>query len=1063
MKFFKLFFGVGGANSDDAPKLLPEGDYLPSYNIRTGSTGENKRGSAESVRGNLLVNYTFPSGTTNKVIGSYEDIEDNAIYYFVYNSSAYHRILRYNGHSSDITEVLVWSGLEFQQIPVIDDITKQGEFLVWIDQNGLQREINVERAITGDYESASDIATTLYKKAPNREPAVLRQWNAALENNYIYLKNYQFASRYIMKDGEYSLLSPLSAMAFSEVMPNETNGTYKSTNEIKVTVTIPAEDQKIVDRVQVLARENNDGLWSIAHTSDSVFDKSATVDTNVIHYYRGDGVEYAVPEDETGRPMELIPKESCALEAFKDRLFLNESAVGYDVRDYEDDITLTLEKKQATASVYPNGVRHFKTGQTRSVGISYADKFGRRTGVIKKQSVEFPRPVTKTYPSSLYEWYDHTLFKRLDYHVGGTVPEWVDSIHILLDKGDFDYCQVPANIFFYVKDDDSSGSPPAGRIVVSGKQYLDDVPASEEDYSEVHLQLPINTPVEPTTDYYIRFLDNLGGETLYNDSFRIKEVIDGFVVINKVFAGPSTSWSDISKTASIEIGRPSQKNEEMYEVAVINTSSTSINTSGSLLGDSFILTNEQDPFTGNLTNNVDDASTFVFRRYESMPDYMAGFDYYLPNTKPYYVESPSRNWGLVGSQKLLNARQGTITVPLPKILGGEKVIPYSFFTQREFRTIDYQRIGFEYGFANVEVPTEKEYENGHVIRYSEERIPDTLINGLSTFTVENKYVIPRERGRIEKLIKADEVLLAIHKRSATSLYFGIDQLRTEDDNDIILKGTDVISRDRVLKGGYGTTYPESVVEHQGRVYWFDFNKAEPIRYSNDGLTPLATVYSFKQWFKQRVDQLAPYRDSINVFAGYDPYFDEVLFAFPEIEGVCEAQVAVFSERTKRWVGVHEYGIEGFSKVGNRLASFKNGELWIHDKGVKFGSFHVKSDSDPLVNYKLVFSANIEPSEVKDFYNLSVESSHKPYRATITTPQDQSTIIEQDDFTLIEGVYYANIMRDMNTPYVQYPLIQGDVINSHYITVELEFDEKDNMVSVYFVNVGYLPSMGHRQT
>lgn len=76
-----------GMDNDTADRFLPAGRYRFALNIHIGSSEDNNVFSVENVRGNSVVNYSLPSGN-NSVIGSYEDIVNKCVYYFLCNSSS---------------------------------------------------------------------------------------------------------------------------------------------------------------------------------------------------------------------------------------------------------------------------------------------------------------------------------------------------------------------------------------------------------------------------------------------------------------------------------------------------------------------------------------------------------------------------------------------------------------------------------------------------------------------------------------------------------------------------------------------------------------------------------------------------------------------------------------------------------------------------------------------------------------------------------------------------------------------------------------------------------------
>lgn len=75
-----------GMDKDTADRFMKPGMYRDALNVHIGSSEGDGMFSVENVKGNTLVSYILPAGT-NQVIGSYEDIVNKCVYYFLCNSS----------------------------------------------------------------------------------------------------------------------------------------------------------------------------------------------------------------------------------------------------------------------------------------------------------------------------------------------------------------------------------------------------------------------------------------------------------------------------------------------------------------------------------------------------------------------------------------------------------------------------------------------------------------------------------------------------------------------------------------------------------------------------------------------------------------------------------------------------------------------------------------------------------------------------------------------------------------------------------------------------------------
>lgn len=140
------------------------------------------------------------------------------------------------------------------------------------------------------------------------------------------------------------------------------------------------------------------------------------------------------------------------------------------------------------------------------------------------------------------------------------------------------------------------------------------------------------------------------------------------------------------------------------------------------------------------------------------------------------------------------------------------------------------------------------------IRWSNVFIPNTAVNGLSTFEALNQIAVPQNCGSISKLILTSKIqeegtiMLAICNEEAASLY--LEEVRLTDSTgrtQFLGVSTEVVGTINVLKGSFGTVNPESVVEYRGNVFWFDANNGRMVQYSLNGLYPISNYNMTRFW------------------------------------------------------------------------------------------------------------------------------------------------------------------------------------------------------------------------
>lgn len=86
---------TGSMDGDTQARFISKGNYIKLINGRNTITNNGDNGAIEDTEGNILVFNPYLALGRNKVIGSYEDVKDKSIIFFVWNSLGYHGIFRW--------------------------------------------------------------------------------------------------------------------------------------------------------------------------------------------------------------------------------------------------------------------------------------------------------------------------------------------------------------------------------------------------------------------------------------------------------------------------------------------------------------------------------------------------------------------------------------------------------------------------------------------------------------------------------------------------------------------------------------------------------------------------------------------------------------------------------------------------------------------------------------------------------------------------------------------------------------------------------------------------------
>lgn len=128
--------------------------------------------------------------------------------------------------------------------------------------------------------------------------------------------------------------------------------------------------------------------------------------------------------------------------------------------------------------------------------------------------------------------------------------------------------------------------------------------------------------------------------------------------------------------------------------------------------------------------------------------------------------------------------------------------------------------------------------------------------------------------------------------------------------------------------------------------------------------------------------------------------------FTSSEEVLTGFNIAFSTNGQKWVTRYSYIPEGMERLKNKFFSFKDGSIFIHDKGTNNTFYGVAAPSIVKV------VSNFNPSLVKTFDAISIEGNDAWTASFENT--DQSSSLATTDYAEKERSYYADIPRDIDT-------------------------------------------------
>lgn len=164
-----------------------------------------------------------------------------------------------------------------------------------------------------------------------------------------------------------------------------------------------------------------------------------------------------------------------------------------------------------------------------------------------------------------------------------------------------------------------------------------------------------------------------------------------------------------------------------------------------------------------------------------------------------------------------------------------------------------------------------------------------------------------------------------------------------------------------------------------------------------------------------------------------------------------------------WLGSMSFRAEGFISAENKLFSWKNGLLYIHNQTDSYNQFYGVS-----FNSRVMFVCNQQPTTPKVYDAIEVQANMIP---TLTYfyndyPYLQVTDLKDFDYRNYEGKFYAALYRNKLVPtqsgYTTDGLLTGEKIRAKALYCMLEFAVDEVPLELEFAEIKYSLSRGHNQ-
>lgn len=342
------------------------------------------------------------------------------------------------------------------------------------------------------------------------------------------------------------------------------------------------------------------------------------------------------------------------------------------------------------------------------------------------------------------------------------------------------------------------------------------------------------------------------------------------------------------------------------------------------------------------------------------------------------------------------------------------------------------------------------------IRASNVYVPNTNINGLSTFDYENEVLLDESYGFITDMKVIGDVLKILQPRKISSMYIGTEVGVDANGNTVMYRSDKILTAPRYSATGYGSMHPESAIVHNNFLYFYDATNSVVVR-DTPGGTFAISDNGMRAYFKYKTQQLIDSCGySFKAIGCFDYQNEMYLLTFIDPYNSSNNTTIGFHEPTESWCSFYSFLPESYCGIpGDQIISFSGGHLYTHDSSTRNNFYETQYTSQVWV------VGNQYPYDTKKFNTLYVnsndvwapsatdgiivDSDHIAYQ----DPQNYTThkgsmqsSLKEANFRIYNGEYRAEFLRDgtTNSSTFNVPdLIDGRALQGKTILVKLISD------------------------
>jgi len=349
-------------------------------------------------------------------------------------------------------------------------------------------------------------------------------------------------------------------------------------------------------------------------------------------------------------------------------------------------------------------------------------------------------------------------------------------------------------------------------------------------------------------------------------------------------------------------------------------------------------------------------------------------------------------------------------------------------------------------------PNPKETTRTKGLIHGQQYLPDTEIDNTFVFDPGDTSQIDGNIGAVVRVgilsagTTSGDNIYCLCEAGSEIRFLGKIQQTASTGEGVQSLSTNVFGNANTQPNAYGIqSQKQAVFTQEGMAFYFDEINNVFVQLSLAGQDPISLQQSFASDMRQVAN-----RGCI----GYDPFFGEIVFAAPGIDG--RAGFA-YNWRIKKYQGKRTYGVtEGdftemfefsVSPGGERqIFAFVNGEIFIQNAGPQMNAGEYDSS---------VTLVSVPGTQNHDFLQMQYyNGADNDWDVLITTSTQKQTTLTQSDFKDRKRYFEAAIKRNINSTGTKFG---GGVVDGMWAKVKLS-NVGGGANSITFVRIGSINSL-----